>query len=341
MPVLNLGAATGDSSHIFGRVSDAIRFRDGAVAVADQLAGEIWFFASDGAFLGSVGGRGEGPGEFASLTSLEPFGDTLVAVDQGLSRISFVDVGRRVVTRTMSLPFHIVAGVQALGDSALVVDVVSLGVPGVRNQIEIRQDAVAISPQGVVLDTLRRELGQREYRIQTSDGYADARPMFPKEARFEGGASVLYGGSARRMEIDGVTQTTSGLKRRIVRVPDYDLALSPAEVEAERKALLGPNPSAFNRQILSRIPAPTSRPAYDKLLVDSLGYLWAEVDKGLAHFDEPRSWNVFAPDGEWLGRLDVPPHFDVFEIGGNWILGDQQDSLGADHPEILRLTRRN
>lgn len=339
-PLLDLGTVLGDSAHEFGSVIGAVRLRDGGFAVADQASEEIRFFSSDGAFLGSVGGQGEGPGEFGSLTSLEPFGDSLVAFDLGLNRVSFVDVHRRVVTRIMPLPLHIVSGVQALGDSALVLDAASLGVLGAHGRFGIRYDAVLISPRGAVLDTLLTEPGPYDYRFQMSGGgYLDARPLFAKIPRFAAGEDVLYGGSARRMEIDAVALSRGGVKRRIVRVPGYDLSLRPGQVEAERKVLNSYDPSPLKERVLSEMPAPTSRPAYDKLLVDSLGYLWAEVGRGASEWDEAESWNIFSPDGEWLGALRLPPHFDPFEIGADWILGNQPDSLDVDHPVLLRLTR--
>lgn len=341
-PVLDLGRVTGDSAHEFRDVVDAARLPGGGIAVADQASGEIRFFSSDGAFLGSVGRQGKDPGEFEDLKSIEPLGDSLIAFDEGLNRISIVDVTHRVVARTVPLPFHDVAGVQPVGDSALVADVVSETRPGEHGRFELRFDAVLMSQAGAVLDTLLSEPGPYNYRIPMAHGgYADAPPLFPAWPQFAARGSVVYGGSARRMEIEAVTLAGAGPKRRIVRVPDYSLSLRAADVKAERNALLESDPNPLLRVALARIPTPATRPAYDKLLVDSLGYLWAEVAKGWARRNESSSWNIFAPNGEWLGALDLPRHFYAFAVGGNWILGDQLYAPHIDHPVLLRLTRSN
>jgi sugar lactone lactonase YvrE len=135
---------------------------------------------------------------------------------------------------------------------------------------------------------------------------------------------------------------TDGDVVRIIRVPTFDLSVSDDEIRAERRARLGWNPSERNRDLLSAMPDPETRPAYSDLVVDSDGFIWAEESRGrtLTMTDGlPSKWNVFSPDGEWLGRVQIPHRFFVFEIGSDYVLGRRYDEEDVEHVELLRLTR--
>jgi hypothetical protein len=59
-----IGEMMGDSNYVFGEIASALPIRGGGVAVLDIYGCDISFFDSSGTFIRSVGGRGEGPGEF-------------------------------------------------------------------------------------------------------------------------------------------------------------------------------------------------------------------------------------------------------------------------------------
>jgi sugar lactone lactonase YvrE len=50
-------------------------------------------------------------------------------------------------------------------------------------------------------------------------------------------------------------------------------------------------------------------------------------------------WHVFSPDGELLGRVAMPPGFKVHEIGGDYVLGEQQNELGVPFVRRFPLAR--
>lgn len=72
----------------FGRVGDVVVAADGRVFVGDVLNPEIWCFDSLGHFIGRLGRRGQGPGEFKSVTSLAVSKNRLFALDAALERIT-------------------------------------------------------------------------------------------------------------------------------------------------------------------------------------------------------------------------------------------------------------
>ena len=89
-PTLVIGAFDGPEAEQLFRVRDALRFPDGRIAVANEGSHEIRIFGPDGAHRVSLGGEGEGPGEFSSLTALGLLGDSLAILDRRLRRVSLV-----------------------------------------------------------------------------------------------------------------------------------------------------------------------------------------------------------------------------------------------------------
>jgi hypothetical protein len=89
--VLTLGTADGDSTEVFGFVTDAAFGPRGSIYVADGGQRRIVAFDSSGRFLRSIGRPGQGPGEFLDPSSLAWIADTLFVYDGGQGRIIVLD----------------------------------------------------------------------------------------------------------------------------------------------------------------------------------------------------------------------------------------------------------
>ena len=63
-PFFSLGDALGDERYEFYSLRGMARLSDGSVAVIDRRDQRVRIFSETGEFLRSMGGRGEGPGEF-------------------------------------------------------------------------------------------------------------------------------------------------------------------------------------------------------------------------------------------------------------------------------------
>ena len=63
-PTLSLGTVDGDEASMFFFVRGANRLSDGSLAVLNNGSGEIRIFTRAGTHLRSMGGQGDGPGEF-------------------------------------------------------------------------------------------------------------------------------------------------------------------------------------------------------------------------------------------------------------------------------------
>ena len=77
------------------------------------------------------------------------------------------------------------------------------------------------------------------------------------------------------------------------------------------------------------MPLPEMMPVFSRLLVDEVGWLWAE----LYRYDvrAPVRWLVFGADGEGLGSVDMAPDLEVREIGRDFVLGVWRDQLDVKY----------
>jgi hypothetical protein len=86
------------ASELLAAPADLHRLRDGRLLVSDGMAHAIQVFAPDGAHLATLGGPGQGPGEFNRPASLESRGDTILVVDHLNGRIQFLSTDGEYLT---------------------------------------------------------------------------------------------------------------------------------------------------------------------------------------------------------------------------------------------------
>lgn len=73
----------------FGQIADMEVDESGKMFVADGAAGNntVYIFNTDGSISGQMGRSGRGPGEFASISDIDLYGDSLFVLDRSLQRI--------------------------------------------------------------------------------------------------------------------------------------------------------------------------------------------------------------------------------------------------------------
>lgn len=80
------------------------------------------------------------------------------------------------------------------------------------------------------------------------------------------------------------------------------MAVSAAEVQAERDAYLGTDPPPFLREMVAMLPAPATKPACTELLVDSEGCVWPGQFQSRVNLDRPRAVPATAPGVDHVSR---------------------------------------
>ena len=152
------------------------------------------------------------------------------------------------------------------------------------------------------------------------------------------GDGTVVVGTADALEysmIDGQT----GEVRRIARILGVSLAVSDEEVDRELQTRLGPNPRPRIKDLLESLPRPDEKPAYQRVIVDAEGNVWAGEFLGLARRDEVQKWYVWDSSGVWLGTVDTPARFELMRVGADEVFGVQRDTNDVEHPQVIRLVK--
>lgn len=83
---LTVGGVDAPGSILFNRIGDISVDEDGAMYVTDWSEVTVWVVSPNGELIGQLGSRGEGPGEFRSLSGTVVVGDSvLVLADDAIS----------------------------------------------------------------------------------------------------------------------------------------------------------------------------------------------------------------------------------------------------------------
>lgn len=337
-PVVDLAETGSGEMHDFFRVRDMLRAGDRLV-VADGVSNEARMYDSAGRFVRAFGGSGEGPGEFRSLWSLVlTRNGRLLGIDYaagGAGAEFDVDSG-------LIGTFRVPSGVNPVRHPAA-----SDIVWGLDAGYTVRDEGLE---PGLQRDTatIVRMSGDRAsvHAVASVPGWehvivpeGDAIPLMPRLTHVVpvGDGRVVVG-TADAPEYS-ILDGRAGDVRRIARILGVSLAVSREEVDRERQARLGPNPRPFTRELLARLPVPDEKPAYQQMLVDVQGNVWAGEFLGLARRNEPQDWYVWDSSGVWMGIVETPARFELMRVGEREVLGVRRDLNDVEHPQVLRLVK--
>ncbi|MXW16266.1 MAG: hypothetical protein F4123_03720 [Gemmatimonadetes bacterium] len=333
-PVLDLHALGPADAYTFFRIRGMRRLGDGTLAVANSGTGEIRLFSELGDHIASVGGQGEGPGEFGRLEGIELVGDSIFALDSDGDIAVFGPAPDPTHVRTMSLHYVKVRSLHSLDDGTLVVPTItSEPPPAAPGIVRTPHALLRLDLDGALVDSIGTAAGGEEYTDNVS---FSGTPLFPRESIVDSRNGRIYYGSADLMEVRELGP--DGELLRVLRIPDYPLELSEELVEAERHERLGSVPPML-RQAIQSLPAPATRPAYRDMLVDPTGAIWLRPFEGITEGGTPLDWQVIDADGTWLGGVTVPTNVRIWDIGVDEVLGSWIDELGQQHPLVFRLRR--
>ncbi len=337
-PLLDLsGSGTGDAHSFYG-VRGMKRLSDRSIVVLNGGSNEIRQFSAQGRFLGAFGGAGEGPGEFTNPRQLELAGDTILVLDWD-AMVSVFAPGP-VFVRDVRLQ-RSTRGIHWLGNGNLVARTV-VSFPQTGSLVRIPEALLRYRLDGSGGDSIGSTPGFEDYTI----GDMGQVPFFEKEAVVDSHGDRIFTGSADLMQVEEMA--ANGDTVRIARIADYPLALTAAQAEAERDARLDipllqqtPLPPRVQqlRDFIEEMPLPTTRPAYRDMIVDPSGAIWLRPYRGDAEPPGPESWQVLDPGGRWLGSVEAPESFLIWDIGMEEVLGVWYDELDVQHPQVLRLRR--
>lgn len=336
-PVLTIGQLDGEEPYVLHGVRGMLRLKDGSVVVID-LDRELRLYDTGGRFVRAAGRRGQGPGEFGSVSGIQRCGANEIWVDTG-SRLSIwgTDLTFR---REFALPKSAMWPVTCFEGAGLLVRT-SFG-PGMetRDPNKIFVDSLAM----FVVDSLGgserplMHVALWEY-IMTMDGKFGI--GFPHPF----GRQTVFGAQGPWMAMsDGYSFTirsydVEGRLRRVTRGPEADMEITDSMVKLYAESEVeGIAKQPRERLAAIDYPMPAGYPAVTKLMADATGNLWAR--RFSPPGDTSNRWGVFDPDGRFLGHVALPTGLDVHDIGEDYVLGLAIDyELGIQQVRMYRLRR--
>ena len=344
--ILTIGEVSGDLNYTFGFVSHALRLGDGSIVVADRSASELRHFGPDGVFIRSLGGRGEGPGEFALLNEVWARGDTIWASDNLQGRISLFGRGGNVletvrVDVAQGRGGHRAPHTQFTDGAILVLNPPSGGVrlgsgdviPGAVWRLDRYSRAGRFMNEiSSVQESPRWEHGMAGLPPGPYLPFSLGLPLFA--------ASGDHVYAAEGTEASIQRWKSDGELSHVFRWAIQERLVSRDERARWREAN-ATAPQGFDRAAWARyvreIPFPERMPLIRRLLADAEGNLWAE--RFSPSWEGESVWYVFNGEGVWLGEVPVPPGLQLFEIGADHVLGLRRDELGVPFVVMFALDR--
>ncbi len=348
-PDLVLGASNDPEKHLY-RVGGIQLGSGGGFILVDGGSRQIRFFDASGRLVDRVGGHGEGPGEFGDPVLVPAVGtDSLLVWDQDLHRFQvFSPDGRN--HRTVRLQERWPAGgrppVGALGLATMLVRsrwVEWFMVPESRETGGGKEETTTYfwyDPLTGARTNLASFTVVGDYHWLRRGGSPPVGMMIPFVAKSSavvapGRALITDGASFEVREYDH-----GGNLKRVFRVDESPGAVTPGLVDRHAELTASEPRYVENmRERYAEMPIPEVLPAFEDLLIDQLGWLWArvyELDSAKA-----QRWMVFDAEGQARGSVETPIGLDVQAIGADYVLGVWVDDLGVEYVRRHRLERNN
>jgi hypothetical protein len=345
--VLTIGTVEGDEAYQFFGIGGIHRFGDGRIGVVDGGSRQVRIFGADGVHLTTFGQQGGGPQEFEMPVKAGSVGDTLIVVDRAHHRLTFVhpDEGFVGLARVSDAVggFLNPAGSFANGETVYggAFDMRRIG------ELKNGMNRAGTFYRSSALDgSLAADFGDKpgaEFYIKDLEGEGpDARPAVIPFARIpEGTTSPRFFFFSPQDSYEIQVFEPSGTLVRLIRLAHDPIPVTSADGEKHIERVVeqvgSPDQEAGIRAQLGSLPLPDFFPPHASILADRLDFLWVQ------DFQRPgaenRTWNIFDPEGELVGRATFPDRFNPVEIGSDYVLGLGWDEFNVEYIRMYALTR--
>jgi hypothetical protein len=318
---------------------------DASVVVANIGSGNLVYLDPTGRALRVVGGEGEGPGEFASITGLFSAEDGVGVWDQRSSRVSLFSArgdargeltiadrdavpvgllpGEGVVTRTNTPRVTPVAGeprlytvwTESRQATRTVTGPVEPGEIHLRytfpNQIGGMVSADTQLDAGCVPRMIEVSVGSSLYIAEPGAGVVSA-------VDASGAVADVYRSEARQPITEEMRERLRTMFAVLRRPPPAD------SVE-----------SVFRQ--MGEVGDPL--PAWEGAVPDPSGRLWLERSRCFEP-PGPTTYDVIDTAGVRMGTVTLPPEWTLLAARGDRVLVVRRDELDVEHVELYRISRQ-
>lgn len=353
-PVVTVGGSDDREAYQLFRVVDATRLSDGRLVIANGGTSELRYYSADGVHLMTVGGEGDGPGEFRGLMQITALpGDTLMVLSfrPGLSWFgpdgAFLDSRRIDFWGLGGAPCRLGEGNWfALDDGSLLTILEdNFGISGCppTPPSPWRQSALVgrTDPTSGRFDTLAilpgTERNSPNYRV------------FGTSLLMTWGAAAVYLADTGSRDI--LKLGLSGDTLAVWRNPFERRPVSRAARAVRRRERRRPDGSLLAG---ADYLYPDRYPTAGRLLAGPSGELWVmaypaltepisswRLARAFAFVMDPAGaeWRVLDDDGRVLAHVRTPPGVFPLEVGADYVLGLSRDAFDLETISVHRLLR--
>lgn len=342
-PSLSIGQEGGPVTNQLFAVRDAAALADGRLAIANAGTGEIRLFRGDGTHAVSMGRIGEGPGEFSSLVTIEPWpGDSILAWDPRQQRVSIFSV-EGSLGRTFRVDVSESFQPELLGMTRARQLFFRSGFPQRDDEpydgmFRPDQRYVLVDGEGRELVDLGTHPGTEGFLLATGGTESFSEHPHAKSTRAAVWADQVVISPNDTYELRVFSQ--AGELETLIRLDQVSSEPTRADLEdwfeTSSADQTNEQRSVFRRSF-EMLPLLGSFPAFSEILIDELDHLWVRDYRQLG--DDRVTWAVFDPAGSALGRFETPGGLQIFEIGAEYLLGRTEGSFGVESVQMWSLTR--
>lgn len=329
-PVFAAGDDETDDAQLFTSLRGIARLSDGSVAVADRTSGEVRVFSETGEHLRSMGGRGEGPGEFRDPWYIWVLpGDTLWVGDYRPWRFNVFSPDGQVSRAVQLDPLYPnpSRGGGVLDDGT---SVNSKDKRASRRDFRTPDTLVAEvhALDGTSLGTLARMPNGRRGTVSDGPPNLLMYPLFEPFARIDVLGTTIGLAHGSEPEVRVISADGDYRLRRILRWRDRDRAVERADVQAHFDRIRAERADDWrpldDARVSNELPVNDLFPAIVSLLVGVDGRIWVRRYPRPRDDDElSRRWMVFAPSGDFQCHATLPERFSLYEAGADYVLGNR------------------
>lgn len=332
---LAIGVESGPAEYMFGRVQSIAVAADGTIYVSDAQPTVVRMFDTDGNFVRNVGRQGEGPGEYAGAAGLAVTSDGRLVMRSGTRVSLFRGNGQ-----------HLDGFPVVLGIGRVVVD---------------RDDDIYVPRYEGAVEVKYSIEGEELERITTPPPEPGSTTVFRLRSVGLAGPTPAVETLSVRSPMGYLVTGRTDLYDIELRKPEGTVhlrrELEPVAVVPEEQAEWEALRQDFLEQMRARginaplDPVAEQKPFFREIHAGQDGRVWilrhvaAEKrtdielasDQPVLTWREPPTYDVFQPDGTFLGSVSMPELLRPLAFRGDKVWGALIDEEGIERVVRLRV----
>jgi hypothetical protein len=325
-----------DPSLIMGQITEVVVDESGRVFVADRDNSSVYMFDKDGKYITTIGGEGDGPGEFRSLRNLAAGSGYLHAFDMSQRRITRFDLETLQEAGTTALSgdepqtggFNMSRfpnGFYLMPDGNYLLSFSAFTFPGMGGQSDDvpMLDFDILTPGGEYLGFEGIELRANESVTSASgNSFRVIMPSYAQKAftAVSPDGRIYTNWSeellVKEYDVNGTYQRAFFSEYRKPAIDRDELLASAKETYDEA-----------SYELLKEQEFPETWPAVQHLLADDSNRLWIALYTG----NDMRKWVVFnIRSGKPEAVFELPSNHRIQQLKGEYVYVLEPDSDGFD-----------